>query len=1730
MEKRKFGFPILLVMLLAVISLLVLAGCNPQTAEEPEQQPDYKLYWNVDKDAYSGDAKHRAAEADGSFSVRLFADGEIVTYKVADRAMVDQMDMYYLMGIAFDENGNVAEVLSVDALQVQLLSDEFYVQRVEGSTVYINSSYRFDGMEGVFTTTADTGIYDMTGVSGEPGTVAALQENDRIIAVGRDGIAEAVFVFGREGVNSRITRYCEQCQQEVSWANWYHEDSLPVASGHYYLVTDVQLTGQKSIAENETICLDLNGHTVTGKENARIYSLHYEGITLSIFDYSEAKTGKLVGRGETCPQGVCVWVRFGTFNLYGGTLDGSGATSNVNGVTVAVPKNAVMHMYGGTIIGGKTTYAISKTSGNATNSMGGSINVAGTFDIYDGTIRDGYASCYYDQMKGSYFQGYGGNVLVMGGSFTMHGGTIENGVAEGGGGNVYVSNKGTFCMKGGSLSGGQALKKGKNGGNLVIGSGCNFTFSGGTITGGVSRNYGGNVHMLGTMTMTGGSITGGSVLDINTGRSKDDQVAKNLFLVNGSMTMTGGRIGGYVAVTDSKAKDGKKPYLCLSGTAQITGAKQGHNNLQLNTANDGYSLDVKNLSKGAKIGVTASGKFTNQTGAGNMSYFASDIGGTISYVDGCLFEGRLGCLCGAGKGESHIGKCDGALLPWQSWASDKTLPTAEGYYYLLRDVQCGQNSVQAGAHVHLDLNGKTVTGKEVSRIYTTFHEDSHLTITDSGKTGRLVATGAGNVQGMGLWIRYGSATLYGGTLDASTATSTMSGVAVRVDKNTQFTMYGGRVLGGTALCNDKGAYGTGGSVQVMGVFNLHGGSVENGKSFSHGGNIAVDNGAQFHMSGGTVAGGKNLESGKSGGNIYIAGGGTMYLSGGTVCDGLTRNIGGNIYGAGKLSMSGGTITGGMRYKAAEDGTVTETYFPGGNVQLVSGQLCMSGGLIEGYVTITSYNDKPAGVTLSGSARIIGGNNHTDLSLVAQGSATEVPVVNIDGVLAQDAMIGLVNTGFFSGPTTQENADNFVVRGGLDINCYDGRLAAGILYHCVCGSAAETHKPGCNGEKKIWNAWVSETALPTADGYWYLTKNVTGCKQTGVQADSHVYLDLNGKTVTSNPGSRIYTTFHENSHLTITDSSAEQTGTLIATGESEDQGKVVWVRYGSVTLYGGTLDASQVHTTSNGAAVHVPGGSCFSMNGGSIISGSAALGGGIYSSGTVTITDGLIARGQGATDSTLIHITGKNAALTMTGGKVDGATLAGGGMQKSAITATDNAIVRLDGGTVLGKPCGMYLYNATLEMQSGTVGGAYIYVNGSASGGSIVNISGGTVEEGIYYYRGTGTISGAPVICGGFGLKLAEEKIFALGDLTDNAQILITCADAGRIIAEQLADVTDLKHLQSAQKDQSFSFIEGKGLYLSKGKFACSVCGGVYDGCEHSQLMEWTAVTDDLSVINQGGNYYLTKDITLTKQLTVAKDAKITLDLNGYTVSSSVRVLGLNNASQLTITDTVGTGRIKSTATAKDNGMVLNINNAGAVVTMYAGTLDGSEITNANNGAAVNVTGTFTLYGGTILGGQAVNGGALRIAGNGVMEMYGGLIYGGTASGLGDNIYLASAKTSTFAGGQIAGGVHFASGGLKLCGALVIDKALTAQLGEGLTAPTYSLRLSGAKKVDASQGLTQGAKIYITLSDTNDTVATNVADQTQAEYFYLDDTQCVRSYDPDTGTLRLIKAPQSEETV
>ena len=121
------------------------------------------------------------------------------------------------------------------------------------------------------------------------------------------------------------------------------------------------------------------------------------------------------------------------------------------------------------------------------------------------------------------------------------------------------------------------------------------------------------------------------------------------------------------------------------------------------------------------------------------------------------------------------------------------------------------------------------------------------------------------------------------------------------------------------------------------------------------------------------------------------------------------------------------------------------------------------------------------------------------------------------------------------------------------------------------------------------------------------------------------------------------------------------------------------------------------------------------------------------------------------------------------------------------------------------------------------------------------------------------------------------------------------------------------------------------------------------------------LTDRIAAAGEGEVIALDKDYT--EAITIPAGAKITLDLAGKKLTSTTATVVTNNG-DLTLTDSVGGGRIERTAQTGDTTGIRN--NSGAVLKMEAGTI---EVITVTSGTAVGIynAGRITeIAGGEIL--------------------------------------------------------------------------------------------------------------------------------------------------------------------
>ena len=309
---------------------------------------------------------------------------------------------------------------------------------------------------------------------------------------------------------STATGYCPHCCDDPSETVTWTLLTRPAAGhanitegGHYFLSASSATNGalQPSTAGIDVV-LHLNGQTYkrTGASgnNTGAIRPQAKNTTISIVD-DQAQNGVIHGdfgwavsaNGQT---GTTVKLYSGNLTSVVDTIATSG--TNTNGGTI-LKNTGTFEMYGGTINGTKAVY-------------GGAINISGatTVNIYGGTIRGGVAT------------GRGGNIYMASttSALNISGGIIEDGVCleSGlGGGNVYANN-GTFTITGGTIRGGKGVK----GGNVYFNTAT-------TINGAVSlengeATYGGNLYANGDLTLSAASFTSGTAtyggnLYVNTG-------------------------------------------------------------------------------------------------------------------------------------------------------------------------------------------------------------------------------------------------------------------------------------------------------------------------------------------------------------------------------------------------------------------------------------------------------------------------------------------------------------------------------------------------------------------------------------------------------------------------------------------------------------------------------------------------------------------------------------------------------------------------------------------------------------------------------------------------------------------------------------------------------------------------------------------------------------------------------------------------------------------------------------------------------------------------------------------------------------------------------------------------------------------------------------------------------------------------------------------------------------
>lgn len=282
---------------------------------------------------------------------------------------------------------------------------------------------------------------------------------------------------------------------------------------------------------------------------------------------------------------------------------------------------------------------------------------------------------------------------------------------------------------------------------------------------------------------------------------------------------------------------------------------------------------------------------------------------------------------------SYCDHCD-KVVYWNPLLINGSLSSYDSHYFLpgntTGSTQLTVSSTERDFEVALDLNGYTFTNLDGRA--TSVRNGDTLTIIDSVGGGKMVGSCTGYDGGVVTLYKGGIFNLYGGTLELT-------------DDETVKPYYGGVVY----MYNSET------------VFNMYGGTIRNGRAYARnekcgpwGGNVYVQSGT-FNMYGGTIENGKaftgtvtvtNKDGSTSdklmrgsGGNFYVSSSAKVNIMGGSVVGGWAGDdgYGGNIYSASSknvINISDATISGGHARRGGNFyGTGTGTW---NNASIIDG--------------------------------------------------------------------------------------------------------------------------------------------------------------------------------------------------------------------------------------------------------------------------------------------------------------------------------------------------------------------------------------------------------------------------------------------------------------------------------------------------------------------------------------------------------------------------------------------------------------------------------------------------------------------------------------------------------------------------------------------------------------------------------------------------------------------------
>ena len=175
LRNKKWIWIAAIVTAVATIAGVVVGIFLPETGGLAGDRPD--IYWNVDRAEYIGEMgfSTRQAGEDGKWHITFAHNGKQEVLTVSDKRLVNAIDSADAMGLEFDENGEIADMVNVTTFAKEIAKN-FYVVKVEDNALTLSERITLDGFSKEITCTIATGVYAMTDLEAYKGHTTKLSK------------------------------------------------------------------------------------------------------------------------------------------------------------------------------------------------------------------------------------------------------------------------------------------------------------------------------------------------------------------------------------------------------------------------------------------------------------------------------------------------------------------------------------------------------------------------------------------------------------------------------------------------------------------------------------------------------------------------------------------------------------------------------------------------------------------------------------------------------------------------------------------------------------------------------------------------------------------------------------------------------------------------------------------------------------------------------------------------------------------------------------------------------------------------------------------------------------------------------------------------------------------------------------------------------------------------------------------------------------------------------------------------------------------------------------------------------------------------------------------------------------------------------------------------------------------------------------------------------------------